>query len=239
MEPAGERKFATTRWSLVGRARDGSGSDAGAALSELCAAYWLPLYAFARRDGHSESDAEDLVQGFFARFLSAGHVEGADPSKGRFRSWLMGAFRHHISNQRDRARARKRGGEASVLAIDVRDAESWLEAPAAAGTPPDVAYDRAFCRALLSQARDRLEAELIARERSAVWNVLAPHLGAVGDAVPHGEAATTLGISEVAVKVTLHRLRARFRTLLREEVARTLDDGDDVDVEIQNLLATL
>lgn len=242
MPPMNSRQnghFATTRWSLVARAKGDGTDEAASALADLCATYWLPLYAFARRDGKAAADAEDLVQGFFARFLAAGHVEGADPTKGRFRSWLIGAFRHHLANERERDGAQKRGGDAKVVALDVGRAESWLDAPQAAGAAPDLTFDRAFCHALLRRVRDRMEEELAKRERSAVWTVLAPHLGAGGDPVSHAEAAAALGMSEVAVKVTLHRLRGRFRALLREDVALTLDEGDDVDEEIRNLLASL
>ncbi|MAG54660.1 MAG: RNA polymerase subunit sigma-24 [Planctomycetes bacterium] len=232
-------RFATTRWSLVLAAQGAPTDTARQALADLCHTYWYPLYAYVRRSGHDVADAEDLVQGFFAAFLGAGHVRGVEPGRGRFRSFLLGAFRNHLAHERERAQAQKRGGGRPVIALDVMDAERRLQLEPADSETPERAFERAFCRTLLATARHRLRDEYADRDRAEVYDALAGQLGGPGSRLPHCETAERLQISEVAVKVALHRLRCRFKEVLREEVAATLDEGADVTAELRALMAVL
>ncbi len=230
--------FASTRWTLVVQAGDERDPSSSEALSSLCSGYWLPLYSFARRQGLSEADAEDAVQSFFSRFVENPRLDTVDPARGRFRSWLLGAFRHHLSHERDAGRALKRGGGAVIYALDLSKAEERLGG-AARDTDADAAFRRGWALALLDRVRERLRDELVARDRGAVWEVLGPHLGAAGETRSHGSAASALGMTEVALKVALHRMRRRFGQLLREEVESTLDDGEDLEEELRYLVDSL
>lgn len=236
--PRNPAKFATTRWSLV-REAAGEDTEARKALATLAQLYWFPLYAFARREGAAPEAAEDLVQGFFASFLEGGHVRTVDPDRGRFRSWLLGAFKHHHAHQRERDGAQKRGGDRIVIALDVRSAESRLASEPSHEETSDRAFERAWAHTLLDRTRGLLREEWTSRDMGPLYERLGPHLGAPGEATSHREAAEALGMTEVAVKVALHRLRQRFRRLLREEVAATVDADADIDAEISALISAL
>lgn len=226
---SGDSRFATTRWSVVVAAGGPSGGDARAALETLCAAYWYPLYADARRRGESVHDAADLVQGFFAALIEKDWVAAADPARGRFRAYLMTAFRHFASHEREKARAAKRGGGA-VLSLDVASAESRLSMEPADATTPERAYERRFALTLLARALERVRAE-----RPEDADLLA-FVGGPGEPRPYAEIAAARGTSEGAVKTAVHRLRVRWRDLVRAEVRDTVAEESDVDDEIRHLL---
>jgi RNA polymerase sigma-70 factor (ECF subfamily) len=226
------------------------------ALEELCSAYWPALYAFIRRRDHDAAEAADLTQGFFAALLSAGPgnlLARADPSRGRFRALLLTAVRRYLADDHDRRAAAKRGGDVRVgpLDFDFAAAESRcgpaaVAAVGAAGSPadtitPERAFDRAWAMSLLSGALDRLAAECRAEGRAELFERLRPGLVGESDAPPQAETAAALGMTEGAVKAALHRLRRRYRDLLRAAVADTLEGPDpaDVDAELRELLAAL
>jgi len=227
--------FATTNWSVV-RAAAGNAEPAArrAALETLCRAYWGPLYAFARRRGSARGAAEDLVQGFFARLLERNDVAVATNERGRFRSFLVAAFVHHLANERDRAGARKRGGGRPLLSLD---ADAVLE-PGRDETP-EAAYERAWALAVLGRARRRLHEEQARIGRERALESLWPALADSAEAPPYAELAAQLGLSENALKVAVHRLRKRLGELVRDEVLQTLDDPRDLAEELAHLHRSL
>ena len=224
--------FAPTRWTLVVQAQ-GRSPESRAALSDLCAAYYAPVQEFIRQWLSGADRADDLTQEFFARILSRGGVDGAEPGRGRFRSFLLGAVKHFLSHAREREQAQKRGGGQTLLPL----AEGGESAPDPA-LPPDAAFDRQWALTLISRALDSLESQFTAEEKGPVFQVLKPWL--TGDAdVPQATAAASLGLTETAVKVAIHRLRQRFRQQLRSELAATLDSAEMVEEELGHLFAAL
>lgn len=236
----GRREFATTRWSLVRAANDGSADPSGAraALEELCRAYWYPLYAFIRNSGHSQHDAQDLVQAFLVRLIETGGFTSVDRERGRFRSWLLGAMKHFLANEWNRANAKKRGGEVRFLEWDALDPESRyrLEPPAAAGDP-EVLFDREWALESIGRAMATLRAEFEAAGKRELFEALKGSL--TGDEPPRHETAERLGMAVGAVKVAIHRLRQRYRELLRAGIAETVAEWSDVDDEMRHLVAVL
>jgi RNA polymerase sigma factor (sigma-70 family) len=226
--------FVTTRWTLVVAAGRGPSADAARALEELCRVYWYPLYAYARRHGRAPADAEDLTQGFFARFLARNYLEGLDADHGRFRAFLLAAFKHFLANEADKAARLKRGGDAVMIPLDAADAEARYAAEPADTLSPDKLYDRAWARALLERVLARLRGDLAADGRTAQFDALVPFLTA-GEEGEYAAAAAALGASEGAVRVAVHRLRRRYRELLREEVAQTLTRPELAEDEIRSL----
>jgi RNA polymerase sigma-70 factor (ECF subfamily) len=192
--------------------------------------------AQARRRGLSPEDAEDAVQGFFARLLRLDSLGAARRERGRFRAFMLGAFNHYLADLRDHARAAKRG-EGLVVPLDTTGGstvEADSEFPA-----PDVAFDRAWALALLEATFARLRAEQAASGRGDWFDALAPCLGGKGAAAPQAEIAARLRISEPALRVAVHRLRKRYREVLRDEVARTVPEQGDVEAELRHLLAAV
>ena len=231
-------RFLTTRWSLVRGAR-GSSADARAALEELCRIYWYPLYAYVRRGGTAPEDARDLVQGFFASFLALNSLERLGEEGGRFRSYLLGALRHHVANERERSQALKRGGGEVPLPLELDGAEERYAREPADATTPESLFERKWALAVLERVLARLAAEQAEKGRGAVFERLRPFLVASDAEEPLAEAARALGLSENAARVAVHRLRARYRDLLLTEVAQTVDRPQDVEDELGRLLASL
>jgi RNA polymerase sigma factor (sigma-70 family) len=237
--PAGAGRFATTHWSVVVAARDGDSPQARDALAALCGTYWYPLYAFVRRQGNSADAAQDLTQEFFARLLEKDFLAVVDREKGKFRSFLLAACKHFLSNERDRARAQKRGGGRQPLSIDARDAESrYLLEPADPLTPEKL-FERRWALTLLEQVLARLRDEFGRAGKEQLFDRLKSYLTGAPDGASYAEAASELEMSEGAVKVAVHRLRRRYRDLLHDEIARTTDSPADVDDEIRCLFAAL
>jgi RNA polymerase sigma factor (sigma-70 family) len=236
--PGGSPRFATTRWSLVVAAGEAPEGEGRAALEALCGAYWYPLYAFERRRGAGAEEARDLVQGFFAALLEKGYLAQADRERGRFRTFLIAAFRHHASKERERERAQKRGGGRAPLSLDFADGEArYLREPVEERTPESL-YERRWALSLLDGTLARLREEHRGGGREAWFEALRPHL--VGDGgEPHAALGERLGMSEGAVKVAVHRLRRRYREVLREAIAATVADPAEVDDEIRHLLGVL
>lgn len=217
-----------------------SGSpQADAALEELCRAYWYPLYAYARRRGYSREDAEDVTQGFFARLLEKNYLEGVTSERGRFRAFLLVALKRFMANEWDRAHAQKRGGGAPALSLDAEDAETRYQFIPADHLSPDKLYDQAWAVVVLELVITRLRQESVADGRGAQYERLKSCLMIGSGEVPYAVAAAELGMTEGAVRVTVHRLRQRYRELLREEIAQTLADPALAGEEMQALFAAL
>ena len=231
--------FATTRWTLVLDARGPLTPKAQEALAVLCDLYWYPLYAYLRRRGHSADDAQDLTQGFFTRLLEKGSLPAADRSRGRFRSFLLASLDHYVSNERDRQGAQKRGGGTVTIALDGCAAEERYRLEPADRWTPERIFDRNWALTVLDRVMSRLTKELQAEGRGELFARLKPCLIGEPDHLPYQVLAEQLGTTEGAVKVAIHRLRRRFRERLHDEVAQTVRDVDDVDLELQHLIDAL
>jgi RNA polymerase sigma factor (sigma-70 family) len=236
-EPSG-RVFATTHWSVVLQA--GTDSPQGReALGRLYQVYWPPLYWYLRRRGCSAEDAQDLIQGFFTRWLERNWAGRADREKGRFRNFLLGALNHYLSNEWDKARAQKRGGGAQILPLEFDAAENHYTIEPADGTTPEACFERRWAMALLEEVMNRLRQESEREGRGQAFALLHPCL--VGDeaALPYADLARQLNVSEGTIKSAVHRLRQRYRQLLREEIARTVSEPAEVEEELGHLRTVL
>jgi len=231
--------FTTTHWSVVLAAGLSASPQATDALEKLCRTYWLPLYSFVRRHGHSPHDAQDLTQAFFAKLLEKNFWSRADPHKGRFRSFLLTALRQFLADERDRAQTIKRGGGLTFLPLDEQLAETrYLEAPGD-GVSPEKVFDRQWAAAVLEQARARLREECIVAGKGELYERLKFVESGEASAFTYAELAAQLGMTESAIKSVVSRLRQRFGELLREEVAHTVAAPADLDEEIRYLLAVI
>jgi RNA polymerase sigma factor (sigma-70 family) len=238
--PEANCDFLSTQWSVVLRAAK-SLSDAGAmrAMSGLCESCWYPLYAFARRQGLDPEQARDATQGFFERILEKQGLRGADPARGRFRSFLLGAMKHYLANERRAAATQKRGGGAIHLSIDDQAAEGRYRLEQADTLTPELTYEKRWAEDLLERVLTRLREECDADGRAGRFAVLEVYLVESKGALPCAEAAAQLGISENAVRSAIHRLRERYRAIFRDEILRTVNDESEVEDEIRHLLQVL
>jgi RNA polymerase sigma-70 factor (ECF subfamily) len=231
--------FLTTHWSVVLAAQDKSSPESAAALEVLCRAYWYPLYAFVRQQGHSASDAQDLTQEFFARLLAKEYLQAANREKGRFRTFLRVALRRFLANEWDRARRLKRGGGHTPLSLDTTAAEHRYQAEGDDALPPDRLYERRWARALLEQALARLRAEYTAAGKTAEFEHLKEALAAERGAIAYHDLAAALNLTEGAARVAVHRLRKRFREVFRATVAETVSAPEEVEDELRHLVGLL
>lgn len=231
-------RFPTTQWSLVRSAGDDS-AEAAAALETLCATYWYPIFAYVRRRGHSPAEAEDLTQSFFTRVIEKRDLGHADPHRGRFRTFLLTACEHFLSNQLDRSSALKRGGGHTIVSIDLALAEDRYHRSLRHDETPEQLFHRQWCVSLLTTVLDQVGQEYAESGRARLFERLRAFvaLGATGDT--HANAARDLDMSVDAVKVAVHRLRRRYRDALRERVAETVDSEEAVETELHDLRATL
>jgi RNA polymerase sigma-70 factor (ECF subfamily) len=237
--PAGARQFATTRWSLVAAAGRGGSPESQQALAALCQAYWYPLYAYARRRLPSVHDAQDLTQAFFAELLEKDYLQAADPRRGKFRSFLLTAFKHFLSKQRDRANAQKRGGGRATLPLDCQAGERRYRLEPADTATPETVFERRWALAILEQALAKLRQELADAGKEKLFECLKRALAGEGLQEPHARIAEQVGISEQAVKVAVYRLRRRYQELLRAEIAQTVASPDEIDDELRDLFAAV
>jgi RNA polymerase sigma factor (sigma-70 family) len=235
--PVRSPAFVTTHWSVVLKAGRADTPNAAAALEQLCRNYWHPLYAYVRRAGHSPEDAQDLVQEFFARLLERNTIGRADPGRGRFRSFLLTVLKNFLANEWDKQRAKKRGGEVKMLSLQFDTAETRL-APAHQDTP-DKAFDRQWALSLLEVVLGRLRHEYASTRRDDLFRALKDTLSGARSEIPYRELAARLGMSEGAVKVAAHRLRQRYRELLREEIANTVSGPEEIEAELRDLFRAL
>jgi RNA polymerase sigma factor (sigma-70 family) len=238
--PSDAAGFAATRWTLVLAAADGNVSPrARAAMEELCRLYWYPLYAYVRRRGHEAHEAEDLTQEFFLRLLAKKSLADVDRQKGKFRAFLLAALKHFLANEWDRRHAQKRGGREVVISLDALGAESRYQLEPAHELTAEKLFERQWAIAVLDQVLARLQTELAAEGKQAMFDGLKPFLAAGRQAGGYAEAAARLGMTEGAVKTAVHRLRRRYRQLLREEIAQIVAEPEEIDEEIRYLLACL
>jgi len=238
-DPLPRPAFVTTHWSLVVSAGRNDTPHARDALENLCRAYWFPIYAFVRRQGHGPPDAQDLTQEFFARLLEKKQLAGADPAKGRFRSFLLASLKHFLANEWDKTRAQKRGGGQKLIPIDVATAETSGGLEPADGLTAEKIFERRWALTLLDQVLRRLRAEYVRDGKENLFEQLKPTLTETSRTIAYAEIATRLGTNEGAVKVAVHRLRQRYREVLRAEIADTVASPGEVEDEIRNLFAAL
>lgn len=232
-------RFATTQWSEVLAAGDSSSPRHSEALSGLCQKYWKPLYTYLRRRGYDPHRAEDNTQAFIARMLEKRYLQKVTPAPGKFRSFLLTALKHFLANEYDREHAVKRGGHRTILSLDFVTAENHYTLEPADDLSPEKLFEKAWALSVLEQALVRLSDEMKARDKHMLFNQLRPHLASGEMSVPYREVAANLNMAEGAVRVAVHRMRRRYRVLLREEIAQTLDDGERVDEELATLFSAL
>ena len=224
--------FTATRWTVVLTAGQSPSPQAALALEELCRVYWYPLYAYVRRRGYDSHEAEDLTQEFFARLLAKNSFADVEREKGKFRSFLLASLKHFLANEWDRAQAKKRGGGQSIISLD---AETRYRQEPKDELSADKLLDRQWAVALLDRVLARLGAEYAEAGKSEVFEQLKDSLTGTRDSIPYAVIATKLDTTEGAVKVAVHRLRQRYRKLLREEIAHTVASPAEVDEEIRHL----
>lgn len=231
--------FVTTRWTVVLSARRRSSGHSDRALGELCQTYWYPLYAYVRRQGHTKEDAEDLVQAFFERFLEKNYLEGLSAERGKFRAFLLASLKHFLANEWDKSQRQKRGGGASHLSLDWQSADERFHLDPPDPSSPDKTFDREWALALLERVIVRLRDECIADGKATLFDQARGYLMVGEKTIPYAEAAQHLKMDKGAVRVAVHRLRKRYRELLRDEIAQTLDDPAQVSEELCSLQAAL
>jgi RNA polymerase sigma factor (sigma-70 family) len=234
-----DRAFVATRWSVVLRAGSSDTTRSVDALSRLYQTYWYPLYAYVRGRGYGREDAEDLTQGFFARLLEKKWLVAADQEKGRFRSFLLIALKRFLADEWDKARAQKRGGGQTLLPLPFDSGETRFSLEPAGAGSPEQSFERRWALTLLEQVMKRLRQEYETEGNAALFAALTPCL--VGDraAFPYAEMGKNLSLSESAVKSAVHRLRQRYRKLLREEIAETVESAGEVEEELRHLFTVL
>jgi RNA polymerase sigma-70 factor (ECF subfamily) len=231
-------RFMPTRWSVVLAAREEDSPQAEAALATLCQAYWYPLYAFVRRQGHSPADAQDLTQEFFARLIEKRYLARIHREGGRFRSFLLTALKRFLANEWDRAQAQKRGGGKTVVSIDGNAAETRYRLEPVHDETPERIYERHWAQTLLGQVLVRLESEYGAEGKAKLFECIHSSLSQPRGSMPYAEIANRLGLTEAAVKMSVQRLRARYRELLRAEIAQTVGAPSEIEDELRYLFAT-
>lgn len=240
-EPANESShppgdiFATTHWTVVLAAGQRHTPQSDSALEQLCRTYWFPLYAYVRRRGHAKADAEDLVQAFFARFLAKNYLTGLSEERGRFRAFLLAALKNFLINEWKHASRQKRGGGETLLSLDWETADTKFQVAVQGEPSPDQAFDREWALALLGRVIEHLQAECVAEGKARLFEQLKVFLAAGKSETAQSEVAHVLGMEEGAVRVAVHRLRKRYRQLLRDEIANTLSDPAMVDEEMRAL----
>ncbi len=235
------QSFAPTHWTLILRAR-GETPEARAALSELCEAYYQPVLRFLRREGRDEDAARELTQEFFARILAGPGFDQADPERGRFRSYLLGSLKHFLADQRKHELRLKRGGGVAALSIDAAgagDEEGSLQIADTSMPSPEAYFDREWALAIMARALNVLEREFATAGKAGQFDALKPWLAGEAPSMSQADVARRLGLSEGAVKVAIHRLRKRFQSAVRAEIAQTLRDPSLVDEELGHLITAL
>jgi len=230
--------FDDTQWFTVRKAGSPESPDSDAARADLSQTYWYPIYFYVRRLGHSPEDAQDLTQEFFARVWQKNYLQSADREKGKFRSFLLTMLKRFLADEWDRAHRQKRGGGQETISLDAQDTEFRHRSEPADEMTPEKAFERSWVKTLMDQVLSRLTQECVAAGKAEVFQELRPFL-TCEDKTPCAEAAQKLNMSENNLKVTVHRLRHRYRELLRAEIARTAATPEEVEEEIRELFAAL
>ncbi|MHA1939955.1 MAG: RNA polymerase sigma factor [Candidatus Thorarchaeota archaeon] len=235
----GDGRFATTHWSVVLAAGQPDSSRYQQALETLCRTYWFPLYAYLRRQGHDSHQAEEYTQAFFAQMLEKQYLSKVAPKPGKFRSFLLVALKHFLANERDRLKTQKRGGGRPVIPLDRESAENQYAIEPAHHLSADKLFEKSWALTVLDQTMNRLQNEFAGANKQKLFDRLKSYLGGEKASVPYRDVAAELEVSEGTVKVTIHRMRTRYRELLRDEIAQTVNTPEHVDEEIRNLFAAL
>lgn len=239
IEPPRRPAFVTTHWSVVLTAGRSDTPRARDALAGLCQMYWFPLYTYVRRRGHSSEDAQDLTQEFFARLLEKNWVGDADQAKGRVRSFLLSAMNHFLADEWDKARAQKRGGGVPLVPLQFDTAETRYGLEPADSATPERSFELRWALTLLEEVLKQLQTEYEQEGKADLFAALNPCLVGERTSQPYAELAAKLGVSEGTVKSAVHRLRQRYRQLLRDEIANTVAGPAEVDEELRHLFAVL
>jgi RNA polymerase sigma-70 factor (ECF subfamily) len=234
-----QTRFATTSWTTVLAAQGAPSTEARAALEVLCAVYWYPLYTFVRRQGHDAEEAQDLTQAYFVELLEKGYLADYDPARGRFRSFLKVSVKNFLSKERDKAQTWKRGGRTRTFSLEAQDAEGRYRYEPVDRLTPEEVFERRWALTVLERALGRLREEQAEANRAREFERLEGFLSGQGEKVSYRELAAELGTSENALRTTVHRLRRRFASLLREEVGGTVSSQQQVDEELKHLLGVV
>lgn len=227
--------FATTRWTIVLNASDRERDEAASALEELCRIYWLPLYAYARGRGYGREDAEDMTQGFLAHIIDQTRLGRADRAKAQFRCFLLASFKHYMVNDYHKSHAQRRGGDCRHIPLDWEHKTACLQVPDPSACSPETIFDREWALALLERVLDVLQSEWESKPRPVAFDVLRPFLTPEGVEEGYAEAYSATGIPKENLRVYAHRLRKRYRDLLKEEIGRTLFSPDMIAEELETL----
>ena len=240
----GQRNFATTQWNIVRNVADSDIEQSRSALQQLCKMYWYPLYSFVRHQGMDASTSADLTQAFFADLLERQDLKRVDSAKGKFRSFLLAAMKHFMQNQWKKAKALKRGGNRQFISLNANVADSRYRGESAAivagrEKTPEQIFQLQWARTLLDNVQRKIAQEYTERGKSHVFEKLSLFLAGRTSEISMSAVAEQLSMTDVAVKVAVHRMRQRFGQLIRESIADTVDDPSEIDSEIQQLFESL
>jgi len=236
---SGPGRFATTHWSVVLQAGQPGAPGYQQALETLCRGYWFPLYVYLRRHGYDSHQAEDCTQAFFCRVLEKQVLRSADSKRGRFRSFLLATLKNFLADERDRARAQKRGGGRKLLSIDFNEAENQYALEPADRLSPEKLFDKSWALTVLERTMACLKAELAGKNKKELFDHLKIYLTAEKGSISYRDTAAELNMTEAAVRTAVHRLRRHYRKSLRDEIAQTVATEDQIDEEIDDLFAAL
>ena len=232
-------RFPSTAWSLISQARRSPSDASRAALASLCEAYWYPLYGYARARGFGHEDARDITQGFFALLIEKDYLKEVRSREGRFRGFLLASFQHFLSKERERTRALKRGGGQALLSLDVDSAEARHAAEPVESCTPETNFERNWALTILERALERLRQEAAAREKESEFERLRDYLTGREPKAPYGDLAREMRTTETALRALVRRLRQRYGSLVRAEIAETLADPSQTDAELRYLLSVV
>ncbi|MGH9320232.1 MAG: RNA polymerase sigma factor [Vicinamibacteria bacterium] len=232
-------RFATTSWTQVLAAREAPSSESRQALEGLCQAYWYPIYAFVRRQGHGPEESRDLTQGYFAQLLEKGYLEDFDPALGRFRVFLKASVKNFLSKEREKAHAWKRGGHTQIVSLSADEVEGRYRYEPMERLTPEEIFERRWALTLLERVLGKLRREFEDAGRGEQFEKLKGFLTGEEAKVPYREVAKELGSTDSAVRTSVHRLRQRFGKLLRQEIAETVAAPNEVEDEMRHLLRVI
>ncbi|MFK7851311.1 MAG: RNA polymerase sigma factor [Akkermansiaceae bacterium] len=232
--------FHTTRWTMVMRAQ-GQEPEARAALGELCEAYWMAVYRFLKREGRNDDESRELTQEFVSQLLSTSALENADPRKGRFRSFLLGALKHFLANQRRAQTCKKRGGDAVIESIESTGSETspGLQLPDEGATFSDAYFDRKWALTVMERGFVAVEDSFQVAGKTEQFVILKPWLMGDAEGLSQQDAAAQLGMSAGAIKVAIHRLRKKFGEAIRSEISETVETDEEIQDELRYLIEVL
>jgi RNA polymerase sigma factor (sigma-70 family) len=237
-DPPGRRRFATTRWTLVLAAGDRGSDDAETALASLCETYWMPVYAFIRRSGHDVDAASDLTQAFFTRVLEKNFFARARRERGRFRTFLLSSVRNFLANERERARAAKRGGGRAPMSLNVDDGERTYQIELPDAVTPEHLYERRWALTAIAVAMRQVQERYARSNKAELFRRLKPYLAGQADG-SYADVAADLDMREGTVRVAVHRMRREFASALRRTIAETVEGPEDVEGELRHLLTAV